>query len=455
MVTKPTCTSQGYTTYTCTTCGNSYTGTYTSVTSHNYTTTTVNATCTASGSVTKFCSGCGDRQVTTIPATGHSYQTAVTAPTCTTGGYTKYTCASCSYSYTDNITNPKGHSYSAGKCTTCGAEDPNYTPSVTKPTLTLKSPALEFKDMICITAFYTAENIQDVVEMGMITYSYKATEWNVTTAEHVIPGAGYDSASGRYYSSSQGLHAKYLADKVYLAVYAKLSDGSYAYSKLVNYSAMQYATNQLNNSTDTKLKQLCAAMLNYGAEAQLYFGHNTNALANADLSAAQKALPEAYNAGMVASVPSASTEKQGIFVNNSGFASRKPAISFEGAFCINYFFTPKYAPASGITMYYWSAEDFNANSVLTAANATGKFKLEGSGTGEYRGDITGISAKALSEAVYVACAYKDSNGTVWTSGVLGYSIGSYCSSQASKANAISDLAMATAVYGYHAKQYFG
>jgi hypothetical protein len=90
--------------------------------------------------------------------------------------------------------------------------------------------------------------------------------------------------------------------------------------------------------------------------------------------------------------------------------------------------------------------------VLTTANATGKLKLQGSS--EYRGDITDISAKNLSEAVYVAAAYK-SGGTVWTSGVLGYSIGAYCSGQSSKGTAIAALAEATAVYGYHAKQYFG
>ena len=39
--------------------------------------------------------------------------------------------------------------------------------------------------------------------------------------------------------------------------------------------------------------------------------------------------------------------------------------------------------------------------------------------------------------------------------VLGYSIGAYCSSQATKGGTIADLAMATAVYGYHAKAYFG
>ena len=330
----------------------------------------------------------------------------------------------------------------------------NTTASVL-PTLTLKAPTLEFKDMICINAFYTAENTQDVVEMGMITYDTEVTRWSVRTANYVIPGATYDSSSGRYFSGSQGIHGKYLADTVYLAVYAKLADGSYVYSKLAPYSPLTYANSQLRNSADVKMKQLVVAMLQYGTEAQLYFGHNTGNLANATLTAEQLAMPESYRSDMAGTVPTASAEKQGVFANNQGFASRKPAISFEGAFCINYFFTPNYTPVSGITLYYWNAEDYDANSVLTTANATGKFKLEGSGTGEYRGDLTGIAAKQLSEAVYVACAYKDSNGTVWTSGVLGYSIGAYCSSQASKGGTIAALAEATAVYGYHAKQYFG
>ena len=322
------------------------------------------------------------------------------------------------------------------------------------PTLTLKAPTLEFKDMICVAAFYTAENTQDVVEMGMITYSSNVGTANIATAENTIPGADYDEATGRYFSSSQGIHAKYLGDTVYLAIYAKLADGTYAYSKVAPYSPVTYATSQLKNSTDTKLKQLVAAMLNYGAEAQLYFGHNTGSLANASLTAEQKALPTAYNSGMVGSVPSASSDKQGSFASNKGFASRKPAISFEGAFCINYFFTPNYAPDNGITLYYWNATDFNKASVLTTGNATGSIKLSGSGTGEYRGDITGIAAKAISDAVYVAAVYTN-GGTTWTSGVLGYSIGAYCSSQASKGGDIADLAMATAVYGYHAKAYFG
>ena len=477
------CLSNGVKTFTCTKCGYSYTESIPAV-GHNY----VNGTCTGCGiadpsvSGAAYCLvgyinganyGCeedhanigqyvfvGGKLTTRFESDSYIFvKSTDNTKWYLTGSYTTDTTATFYQGGTEKMFVPGGVTLTF---TLTENEDGSVvvsyttgsTSASTVPTLTLKAPTLEFKDMICVVAFYTAENTQDVVEMGMLTYSTKPAAANIATADHVTPGAQYEQSSGRYFSSSHGIHAKYLGDTVYLAIYAKLADGTYAYSKVAGYSAVQYATNQLKNSTDTNLKQLVAAMLNYGAEAQLYFGHNTSALANASMTADQKALPATYSSSMVSSVPAASATKQGSFANNSGFASRKPAISFEGAFCINYFFTPNYAPDNGITLYYWNATDYNANSVLTTANASGSIKLSGSGTGEYRGDITGISAKALSEAVYVAAVYTN-GGTTWTSGVLGYSIGAYCSSQASKGGDIAGLAMATAVYGYHAKQYFG
>ena len=488
VVTKPTCTAAGFTTYTCSSCKHTYTGDQTAATGHTY----VGGKCSGCGLADPSYAptyylvgfinganyGCEDDYETigeykfvdgklTATFTQDSYVFLKTGDNA--NWYMSQTFVNTttgSFYHTDTGANEKmlvpGNvevrftltQKADGSLTLSYEADAPVVQPSTVPTLTLKAPTLEFKDMITVNAFYTAENIGDVVEMGMITYSTKVSTPNYATAEHVIPGATYDEGTGRYYSCSQGIHAKYLGDTVYLAIYAKLKDGTYAYSKVAGYSAVQYATSQLKNSTDANLKQLVVAMLNYGAEAQTYFGHNTSALANSTLTADQLALPEAYRADMVKAVSSPSTMKQGTFVNNSGFSSRKPAISFEGAFCINYFFTPKYAPENGITLYYWNASSYNRAGVLTTANATGSMKLEGSGTGEYRGDITGIAAKQLSEAVYVAAVYEN-GGTTWTSGVLGYSIGAYCSSQASKGGDIAGLAMATAVYGYHAKQYFG
>ena len=201
--------------------------------------------------------------------------------------------------------------------------------------------------------------------------------------------------------------------------------------------------------TAVELKQLVVSMLNYGAQAQLYFGHNPDQLANSSVTSE----PLPYREDMTQKVPAVPSGKQGSFSNNHGFSLRRPAVSFEGAFSINYFFTPAYTPVDGITLYYWNEADYNAANVLSAENATGSIAMEAVNGDQYRGDIEGISAKSLSEAFYVAAVYSDGT-TTWTSGVLGYSIGAYCAGQISQGGSIADLAKATAVYGYYAKQYF-
>ena len=60
--------------------------------------------------------------------------------------------------------------------------------------------------------------------------------------------------------------------------------------------------NKLNKSgTAAKLKTLLVDMLNYGAESQRYFGYNTSALANNELSADQKKLATAFSNSMITS----------------------------------------------------------------------------------------------------------------------------------------------------------
>ncbi len=89
VVTAPTCTTAGYTTYTCTVCGDSYVDDVTDPTEHNYETTVVAPTCTEPGYTRHTCTVCGDSYISdyTAPA-GHSFgEWFVTVPaTCTTEG---------------------------------------------------------------------------------------------------------------------------------------------------------------------------------------------------------------------------------------------------------------------------------------------------------------------------------------------------------------------------------
>ena len=61
------------------------------------------------------------------PAHTHTYTEAVTPPTCTEKGYTTHTCP-CGDSYVDTYVDALGHRFVDGKCTVCGAKDPNHNP---------------------------------------------------------------------------------------------------------------------------------------------------------------------------------------------------------------------------------------------------------------------------------------------------------------------------------------
>ena len=88
---------------------------------HDYKTVVTESTCTEGGYTTYTCSACGDSYVDDhVNAKGHSYKAVVTEPTCTEGGYTTYTCSVCGDSYVDDQVDALGHSYEDNVCTGCG-----------------------------------------------------------------------------------------------------------------------------------------------------------------------------------------------------------------------------------------------------------------------------------------------------------------------------------------------
>ena len=324
-----------------------------------------------------------------------------------------------------------------------------YEPKAAEPVLTLKYPTLTFEDVITMNVFFQAENLEDVVQMGLITYKSQVSEWNVENAEAVIPGYELDP-SGFYVASTQGIPAKDMGDTFWFAVYAKLTDGTYTYTKLVSYSPTTYAANQLS---DPAMSKLVIAMLNYGAAAQTYFGYNTDSLMNAELTAEQNASIESYRADMLDSISTVTAEKSANFVRTTaGFATRYPTITFEGAFSIDYLCQPSATPVGDITLYYWDQAAFDAADALTVDNATGALALVNN-NGTYATAVEGIAAKDLDKGVYVAFCYSDGTND-YCSGILGYSIGMYCQGKAAGEDAMAPFAAATAVYGYYAKQMF-
>ena len=134
VATAPTCTDKGYTTYTCTACGDSYVDDFVDINANNHSyisEITTPATHLVDGVKTFTCSDCGDTYTETIEKIAeHNYDTVVTAPTCTERGYTTYTCE-CGDSYVDDYVDALGHTpstafeenYVAPTCTENGSKD--------------------------------------------------------------------------------------------------------------------------------------------------------------------------------------------------------------------------------------------------------------------------------------------------------------------------------------------
>ncbi len=468
----PTCTEDGCTSYTCTTCGDSYTELLPAL-GHNYMAFTQELTCTADGFTSYTCEHCGDSYTTDyqvaaghdwLSATcvqapicancgqtdgdvpgGHSYEAVITAPTCLEEGYTSYICTDCGDIYAVPGEPATGHNVVNGICTGCGLvyQAPKITPAY--PTASLES-------QIYMSIYFTTEGLTDVPmeDMGMLTWSAAREDATIDTAEKVIPGAVEE---GAYLAvRTADIPAKELGDTIYFKIYARLADGSYVYSDLLTTSPKQYAMSRINYSSDASQVALMVAMLNYGAAAQEYFGYKTDALMNAQLTEAQRAKIAEYSPYMVDAIDQPDSAKVGSFTNSGGFNKKYPSVTLESAFGINYYFAPAYTPDSAPKLYYWDEATYNSVSTLLPSNATGCVTLEGDSL--VSGSVDGIPAKNLADTVYVAAGYM-SGGKSYCTGVLAYSIGAFCTTKADDPTAEGQsLAAAIAVYGYYAKTYF-
>ena len=110
VVTEPTCTEGGFTTFTCTVCNDTYVGNKRPANGHDYTVEGNDATCTEPGYLVYTCH-CGDTYTEEPAAKGHSYDKVVDEPTCTEEGLATYTCH-CGDTYTEVLA-AKGHNHEA------------------------------------------------------------------------------------------------------------------------------------------------------------------------------------------------------------------------------------------------------------------------------------------------------------------------------------------------------
>ena len=299
--------------------------------------------------------------------------------------------------------------------------------------------------------------------MGLLVWTnnnLSAAECDVTNAEFNLQGGEYDAEMGKYTVRSQGISAKNMGDKFYFKIYVQLDDGTYVYSDRFSYSAQKYCVDNLNNSNDEELKAVCVALMNYGADAQIYFAETSDytyeTLMN-DLPVIDQHqhLVGEYNDDMITDLKAMDPSKHGEFVNTKGFFKRAdPYVSLTGALQLNYKITVKNTEYTEAGILVWTEDVYNSAAVLTHENAT-KITYEGTGAGVYDVRFTGISAKDMGKTVY-ACAYMIVDGEYKYSGMFTYSIEEYAKSvqNSNVEDILHNVVESMVVYGDYAREYF-
>lgn len=137
VVTEPTCTEQGYTTYTCTKCNDSYVDNYTNALGHDFGEwkLTTPATCTEIGVETRYCTRCDMTQTRDVDKSVHVFGEwkITTAPTTISDGVKTRYCKNCDAFETESVGKLKSISVKLNNIETNYKKSGQLEPKITNP----------------------------------------------------------------------------------------------------------------------------------------------------------------------------------------------------------------------------------------------------------------------------------------------------------------------------------
>lgn len=207
-VIKPTCTSSGYTKYTCSECGHSYNDEYKNATDHKYTEKRVEATCTAKGSITKACSQCGDTITTPIGLKAHTFKISYKVLNATQHQVVS-TCSVCSTVETANENHTWGNwtttknptltaeGEKSRKCSVCGQTANESIPKLESAEQDVQQRILELvniereKEGLKPLSYYNAGQVAADIRAQEIIESFSHTRPDGSTCFTVLEGIDY------------------------------------------------------------------------------------------------------------------------------------------------------------------------------------------------------------------------------------------------------------------------
>lgn len=434
-INTPTCTQDGLMHCVCNICGYE-TDQEASALGHDYSLVTENVSCTDRSALTYVCSRCGDSYTDYSAAgTGHTFASYTDA-----GANHIAECSACG----EQITEP--HTYSGGVCV-CGAVEPEEAWS-----LTFKSASLTLENDISIN-FYVSDSVLDGWSSPYVVFTKELYDENgnvsgyqkQTVSEYslVVDTSGTPCHVFRF----KGVSAYEMSSGVTATLFAE-QDGSVCHSNTINYSVLQYVTNQLGKTTDARLRTLLVDLVNYGAASQTYWSYHTNKLANANLTQAQKEYA-------TESDPELTSYTQLIHNDGATVSFKSASLTLKEKVTINYYLN--------LDNYTGSVDDLEVHVQYTDGSRQSQTAVIDSSEFEYRvmsgayryvANFSGLQAYQLRE-ICTAEVFSKSTGQR-ISNTLVYSIESYAASMSSSSDEnLNFLIMEMMKYGDSARAYYG
>ena len=243
-----------------------------------------------------------------------------------------------------------------------------------------------------------------------------------------------------YYYTLTGLTAVNMGDVVSAQLHME-KDGQEYLSKVDTYSVSQYAYSQLNKEgTPEKLKALCADLLRYGKEAQIYKSYRTDSLADASMTEENKAYLSDVEAVAFGNTNKTLTDLESPQITWAG-----KSLILDSKVCLKFIFSAsKYSGSvDGLTLRVSYTDTYGAEKALTLADP----ELYNEKLGYYAFTFDSLLAAELRSVVSVQVYAGDAP----VSYTLQYSADTYGNN---KTGTLLELCKALFAYSDSARAYF-
>jgi hypothetical protein len=295
---------------------------------------------------------------------------------------------------------------------------------------------LLYNEIIQVRVKYTVKRT-GAQKYGMMVFDNEADAKALDPSKaitHVEYDASALTSGGYFYGYSDGIPAKDMGTTLYYVGYAQYGAEDYEYAEMINYSPRVYAANMLGKSTTADAtKNLCSALMHYGAAMQQYKDKSLTAeqLMNYGIEGI-RAIP--YDEAVLGDHNAVITRGP-----NEPFKLTSATMLFEGAITYRLTFTVPAALVGKVYVEY------------TIKGVTNETPIEQDGS-KFYAFISGNAAKDMDEDVTVRAYYLDENENKVYDDELVYSGYAYVRNTVKNSSDATSIALAKAfaMYIYYA-----